>query len=440
MGRHRGEVAVVKSRIVILFLLLAGFASAQSVPSKDPGAAVRKRIFKERFLDHFTLGVEAPTEWLIETREKNGCRWDCSTLYLSGGAGTGDKPYWLNINKLIGDAKKAGVIPWYTYYNLAQSAPARYKPNPPAATVVNAKVAATMKDYFATFKTVLEGAAKEAPWPVMMHIEPDEWCHLLLSAQMDPAKVDIKVGSTGMEELKGLPDNLIGYAAAMKRLRDLYAPTNVLLGGNPSAFDYNNSMSGVKMGQMFKLLTGDWDFAVFETGDRDKGSEGKPPPYGSSINVTANLENHLKWIADFHATSGLHVFVWQVAAGNSTFATCNNTDGHWCDNLAELLLEGYPQNPTIGRYARAGCSGWMFLGGQDNSTRVYDFKKDGITNPAPVAGNLGKKSEVADDDGGYMRLRGGAYYRKPFPILGKGSTKTSAPEPKPEAKSTGIPR
>src|SRR5262245_45632590 len=97
MGRRGGEAPAVNVRIAILFLLLAGFASAQSAPAKDPGAAVRKKVFKERFLDHFTLGVEAPADWLLETREKNGCRWDCTTLYLSGGAATGEKPSWLNI-------------------------------------------------------------------------------------------------------------------------------------------------------------------------------------------------------------------------------------------------------------------------------------------------------------------------------------------------------
>ena len=36
----------------------------------------------------------------------------------------------------------------------------------------------------------------------LLHIEPDEWCHLLLPAGMDPNKVDVKVGSCGLEELK----------------------------------------------------------------------------------------------------------------------------------------------------------------------------------------------------------------------------------------------
>ena len=136
---------------------------------------------------------------------------------------------------------------------------------------------------------------------------------------------------------------------------------------------------------------------------------------------------------EFHAASGLHVFVWQVSSGNSYFSSCDNTPGHYCDNLAQMLLEDYPQNPTISRYVQSGCVGWMFIGGLDTSTHVYDYKKDGITNPPAITGNLGHKSEYADDDGGYMRIRASAYYRKPFPLSNKSGDKRSEASPAPTA-------
>jgi hypothetical protein len=346
------------------------------------------------------------------------------------------KPFWINFGnspeKLVADSKKVGVVPWMTFYHLAKSAPALEKPGSAQATPINAKVASTMKEYFGLFKTLLEGCAKDPSWPVMVHLEPDEWCHLYLAAGSDPAKVDIKIGSCGLEELKGLPDNLIGFGAAFKRLRDLYAPTNVFLGCNPSAWDSQGAMTGQKMGLLMKQVAGDWDFAVFETGDHNKGLDGKAPPYGNSILITGNLENHLKWITEFRTASGLYVFVWQAAPGNTYFSTCNNTPGHFCDNLAQMLLEDYPKNPTISRYVKAGCIGWMFHGGQGDDTHVYDYKKDGITNPSPIPGNLGHPSEYADDDGGYIRLRAASYYKKPFPIMAKQSAKPADPsEPTP---------
>lgn len=421
---------------LILILLLCASAAVGQAAQKDPNRDARRRIFREKFLDHFNLGVETTGEWIAETREKNGCRWDFKAQYLSGGAALPEKPFWLlNGNtprSFVDNARKCGTTAWLTFYALAASAPARYKPGPAEATVTNAKVATTMKAYFELFKTFVEGAGKEAPYPVMLQIEPDEWCHLLLSANMDPAKVDVKVGSCGMEELKGLPDNMFGWASAFKRLRDLYAPVNVMLGCNPSSFDANGTMTGQKMGAMMKALAGDWDFAVHETGDHNKGRD-KPPPYGTEIHRNGNLEGHLKWTAEFHAASGLYVFIWQVAVGNTHFATCNNTIGHYADNLAQMLLEDYPKNPTISRYIKAGCIGWVFLGGQDDDTRVYDFRKDGITNPPAIPGNLGNKSEYPDDDGGYLRLRGAAYYKKPTPIVAKTAGAKTPPAEAPTA-------
>jgi len=415
-------------------LLLAPAVPAfpQSAPAKDGAREARRRAFKERQLDHFNLGVEAPIEWILETREKNGAAWDIEAIYLSGGAGLDKDPYWIGLDvpaKRLAWAKQARVTPWFTFYLLAASAPAKYQPGPAKATPVNAKVPATMKHYFTLFKTLMEICGKQASGPVLVHVEPDEWCHLLLSGGMDPTKVDVKVGSCGLEELKDLPDNLFGFAAAFKKLRDLYAPNHVLLGCNPSGWDWQGSMTGEKMGAMMKQVALDFDFACFETSDRDKGMKGQLPPYGTRIDVTGELENHLKWIADFHAASNLPVFVWQVASGNTYFATCNNTPGHYADGLAQMLLEDYPKNPTISRYAKAGCIGWVFYGGQEQSTRVYDYRKDGVTNPTPISGNLGNKSEYADDDGGYMRLRGGAYYKNPYPLSPKAG-KSPAPAAK----------
>jgi hypothetical protein len=61
------------------------------------------------------------------------------------------------------------------------------------------------------------------------------------------------------------------------------------------------------------------------------------------------------------------------------------------------------------------------------STASWDARKDGITNPDPIPGNLGKKSEYPDDDGGYIRLRVGEYYKNPYPILGKPAPKPPSP-------------
>jgi hypothetical protein len=146
---------------------------------------------------------------------------------------------------------------------------------------------------------------------------------------------------------------------------------------------------------------------VLETGDRDKGSSAAPP-FGDSSGVCGTFDNHIAWIAVFTAVSHLPVSIWQAAVGNTYFKTCNQTDGHYCDNLMQTLLEGYPPNDMISRYAQAGCVGWVFNAGQGFSTHAYDAKGDGVTNPATIANNQGNTSTYADDDGGYARLRIGA--------------------------------
>ena len=399
----------------------------------DPGKKIRQQILRHVLLDHFCIGVEAPKSWHDDVRATSGATFDFSVGYLSGGVGKG-VPWFFKYgpfleNRLL-DCKANNMGAWFTWYMLSQSMPADYKPGPKEATPANAKVASTMCAYFEMFKQILIELNKHPEVPVVMQIEPDEWCHLLISGNMDPTAVDVKVGTCGQLDLVGLPDNEIGWAQAFGRLRDRYAP-NVLLSCNPSGWDWQGSMSGERMGTVFRQMCGDeFELATFETADRDKSCDGsnKLPPYGDAVGICGTFSNHLKWIADFHKASDWWVVVWQVASGNTYFDTCNNTPGHRCDNLAQFILENYPKNDGISQYVNAGCCGWMFNAGQGDCTQVWDAKQDGITNPPPIPGSQGHKAQYADDDGGFMRVFGGIYYQHPFAIYGP-QKPGSAPKP-----------
>jgi hypothetical protein len=390
----------------------------------DPGRKLRQQILRNVLLDHFCIGVDAPSDWQADVRKTSGATFDFTVNYLSGGIGHGD-PWFFKYgnfleNQVLG-CKSNNMGAWFTWYMLSQSMPADYKPGPKEAAPANAKVASTMFQYFDWFKRSLIEINKHPEVPVVMQIEPDEWCHLLLSKNFNPSAVEVKVGSCGMPDLVGLPDNEIGWAQAFAKLRDLYAP-NMLLCCNPSGWDWQNSMDGTHMGTVFKQMCGDdYELANFEVSDRDKSAAGSNqlPPYGERCGILPTFSDHLKWIRDFHNTTGWWVCVWQVAMGNTYYDSCNNTPGHRCDNLAQFILEGYPKNTGIAQYVDAGCCGWMFNGGQPDSTNCYDAKKDGITNPSPIRGNAGHKAEFADDDGGFMRVFGGKYYQHPYPIMAK---------------------
>ena len=389
----------------------------------------RDQLLAQRFFDHFTFGQDAPDAWFGETLKQNGAKWDCRVSYLSHVYDGAEDPWFLKygaLKSMLAESQKGGYVMWCTVYGLSEAPPARYQPNPPEACVANIKVPETMRGYFTNVKRIFQQVAEIAPYPVVVHFEPDEWTHMLLSGGMDPEKVDIKVGSCGLEDLVGLPDNELGYARALKLLRDRYAPANALIACNPSAWDSGGSMTGAKMGEIFKRMCGDYDLAAFEFGDRDKGaSSPKLPhgsvttdfPFGDQSGMCGTFERHIAWTENFTKTSGLYVCMWQVACGNATFATCDNTPGHHTDNLFESIFDGYPKESRfIAKYIQAGCIGWMANAGQGFSPHVSDAKKDGITNPTPISGNKGLKSEYADDDGGYARLKGGIYYQKPAPL------------------------
>ncbi len=434
--------------LVNIVFALHLYAADEIIPGvKDPGIETRQKL-KEKFLfNYFSLGTTAPIEWFVETRNQNGCKWHFRQQYFSGGAGwDGKKGSWdtvflHNWNKWVNPEKRKGVwaekfieptikegfIPWVTMYNLAQSYPADYKPGPAQACPVNAKNTTTMRAYWEQVKLIMQICDKFKPHPIVLHVEPDEWGHLLLhatSARMDAMSVDVKVGSTGMPEMEGLEDNLRGYSHAWLKLRAMYAPSNVILITNPSAWDQNGSMTAaawIKVCKDADVLK--WDAAVLETGDRDIGctpGAGKGPPY-ATVDTTGshftNLDEQMRWIAAFTKGTKLPVYFWQVGLGNFYYRSCNQTHGHFCDRIAQGLLEGYPKNPQISKYVKIGCYGFVFSPGQAHQTHCYDYKKDGITNPDPITGNLGHMAKYADDDGGYMRERAGMYYKDPYPIL-----------------------
>jgi hypothetical protein len=403
-----------------------GGPTTAAKPKAKPDAArrMRQQIMLATLLDHFNIGVEAPKAWHADARATNGATFDFTVGYLSAGVGK-DTPWFFkygnSVENRILDCKSLGMGVWFTWYMLSQSMPADYKPGPAQACPANAKVASTMALYYDWFKKTLIECGKHPDVPIVMQIEPDEWCHLLISGKMDPNNVDVKVGSCGMPELAGLPDNEFGFAKAFAKLRDLYAPY-VLLCCNPSGWDSGGSMSGAKMGATFKAMCGDdYDLACFETADRDKGAAGsnQKPPYGDKVGICGTFKNHIEWIKEFHEVSGFWVCLWQVAMGNTYYTSCDNTPGHRCDNLAQFILEHYPKDDGIPSYVDAGCCGWMFNAGQGDCTAVWDAKKDGITTPDPIEGSEGHKALFADDDGGFMRVFGGKYYQHPYMIFGK---------------------
>jgi hypothetical protein len=86
----------------------------------------------------------------------------------------------------------------------------------------------------------------------------------------------------------------------------------------------------------------------------------------------------------------------------------NNTWNHYQDNKVEWLLDD-PDRTHLQEYLQAGVVAFLFGRGADGATCPCDSNKDGVTNPAPINGNV-RASLNEDDDGGYFKERAQAYY------------------------------
>ena len=329
----------------------------------------------------FQLGVMSGfgEKWIEEVREQ-GARFDLRYQHLawnwtSWNSGRGFVALYLE------ESKRLGVTPIFSYYALARA-------SAPVSAV--AGDAAAMGRYWADLRRFFAAAAAHGG-PVVLHVEPGLW--------ESPLVPRIAVGAAGVD---GLPDTLAGFARGVGLLRDRLAP-NVLLAGHAT-----------RQGEAWR--GGPWDLLFTDLGDRDAGwreSKGEKGAWWAE----ADFEALRSWGASVHAETGLSLFAWRLPLGNRVMAACNDTPWHYMDNKVEHFLDGYPGNRRIAEWAQAGFAGLLFGGGTIECTVHLDNAKDGVTNPAPAAGNRGERSAFPDDDGGYLRLRAGGYYKAgPHPL------------------------
>jgi len=149
--------------------------------------------------------------------------------YLAGGVNTGSGWATWNANGdfakfYIQDSAANGIIPVFTYYMLLQSTPGGGSES--NADFTNLNNASTMTAYYNDVKLFFQKAGAFPAQPVVLHMEPDLWGYVeQLTTNGDASTVSAKVSETGLSELAGLPSNVSGFARAIVKLRDTYAPT-----------------------------------------------------------------------------------------------------------------------------------------------------------------------------------------------------------------------
>ncbi len=374
--------------------------------------------------NHFMLGHGSPPGdgWLEETR-KQGAAWDLRYQYICGGCNTGSNwktwnlPAGAFVSIYLNESAKMGIMPVLSWYQMLQSTPGAGKGGEDVCNKINCENAQTMNSYFEDFKLLMKKCG-EFGKPVIVHHEPDLWGFMRVSPVFkpnDPNQVKVMVKSSGFAEADAFADTASGFGLALVALRDKYAP-NVLLAWHASKWGNPDP----KQMADFCLKSGKWDVLFTDMSDRDSGwklAHNYMP--GGAWWKDEDFSGFRDWCGQLHALTGLPLMAWQVPCGNTIMASCNNTENHFMDNRPEYFLEEYPKNTHIAEWGQRGFIGMMFGGGAGGCTGRGDGAKDGITNPEPIKGNKGEKSQYADDDGGYLRMRGANYYTKgPVTIVG----------------------
>ncbi len=275
-----------------------------------------------------------------------------------------------------------------------------------------------MTAYFSNLRTLMQllGSTGQT---VVVHVEPDLWGYVEQAVGDDASKQAVPIASTGLPELQGLPNNMTGFAQAVARLRNRYAP-KVLLGYHLSVFGTgkdihysplsNSDVDWIakRAATFYRSLHTSFDSVFAEYTNSDAG-------YFQTVYHAANAfwnaddyARQVRFLGDFHHAVKLPIVLWQIPVGNTLYRAVNNTYGHYQDNKVQWLL-GADYQTHLRSYIGAGVVAMLFGGGLPGSTCACDAAKDGVTNPAPIDGNT-RTSLSADDDGGYLRARVRVFY------------------------------
>ena len=378
--------------------------------------------------ERFFLGLAShPDEldWMV----RSGIPWDARYYYFTGGVNTGGSwsvwyPDGNFASTYMESSARNGYLPVITYYQMVKSKPAIGQ-NEAEQDYNNLNNPETMSAYFADFKLLMQ-KAKAFGKPVIVHVEPDLWGYMQqrINGADNPSAVSAAVSSSGFKDVKGLPNNLVGFGRALIKLRDLYA-RNVILATHASPWATNFDVTTDKSASLdvegiagrtarFLKATGNWDLVFADPADRDAayyeyvGKDKGGHWWDKSNQTYPNFARFAQYLAKLSSETGKRIVLWQVPLGNTLMRSSNNAEGHYQDNRVEYFLEEQPYR-NVAQYADVGVIGILFGRGAPGPTSYTDDAKDGVTNPPPVNGN-DRRAAHADDDGGYLRTKATAYY------------------------------
>ena len=260
--------------------------------------------------------------------------------------------------------------------------------------------------------------------------------------------------------LAGLPSNVSGYARAIAKLRDTYAP-NVILGYHISVWgtgvdiglsnppDGQVDTLGSRAAAFYNSLGSNFDIAFAEFSDRDSGFYQYVYGDGGQRWFDAgDFSRHARFLSRFSTVAGKRIVVWQIPLGNTVMRAQNNTTGHYQDNRPEWLLNEPAHAPnSLPRCGRRRLPVWRWrrwgelrlrrAGRRCNKPSAHQREHAGVGTGSrrhdanasrPRIDANPRHPYAADDDGGFFRWTARQYYQdSPMSILPGTGQAPSAP-------------
>jgi hypothetical protein len=391
-------------------LLLAFLASGSYVESSAAGSAATLTISWPS--SHLQLGLaDAPGGAGLAAAARVGLRYQ----YLAGGVNTGKgwqtwDPDGSFVSGYVAESEAHHLIPVFSYYQIRQSLPGAGIADETSADLGNLDNQATMRAYYLDLKAFFVKAA-HARGPVVLHLEPDLFGYIeQRSHGNDASTVPAAVASTGIAELRGLPDSAAGFAQAVLALRRDYAP-KVIVGypisiwgtgkdihlSHPSASEVD-AMAAASAA-FYRSLHAGFDVTFTELADRDAGYAQTVDGASGAWWNAVDYGHDLRFLREFHQRVARPIVMWQIPLGNTVSPVVNNTPYHYRDNKVQWFLAAGARG-HLESFVRAGVVALLFGGGQAQDTDTGEASGDG-----------------RPDDGGYFNARARAYYKDgPIPL------------------------
>lgn len=428
-GFFRASFAVPKFMLAAACLLFMGAVGQRSWAQAQTG-------------DRLGIGIQSsPGNGSSDSASGLSYRYQ----YLAGGAGRSQN--WTNWNEdgnfvryYIDDSVQHEVTPVFVYFMLCQATD-QCNSDPNGATISHLQDSRIMRSYWEEVALFFQKAAAYPDREIILHVEPDMWGHLQLAMGSDQASnypYAVRVGSTGVPGLEGVPDNLSGLAQAYFVLRQQHNAGHVKIAyhlsdwgtgvdigrNNPSPSDVEGL--GASSARFYQSLGQPFDLTFNDLRDRDAGY------YANFGDNSAwwdeqDYQNHIRYLQTFHQATGQPLALWQIPFGNTLYRSMDNSWGHFQDNAVQTLL-GESDYRTLSAYQESGVVALLFGQGGSGTTCPCDAMNDGVTNPEPINGN-DLLTDSADDDGGYFKAVLAAYLQNGTVVIRPTQTATTLPSP-----------